>query len=186
MPERPLSELEGVVLGVVWKFGPCTPHAIRTHFLGSRSARFSGSAGAIYPLVARLQARGLLRSQHDANGRQRRSLYAATPPGKRLLQEWLGSLNEADLGALHDPIRIRIYFLAALPVETRKRFLAEARAGLLRTLELMQRDLAGYEQENSRLSALATRGAIDLTRAQLRWLSTCGRVLLKERLAEPS
>ena len=50
----------------------------------------------------------------------------------------------------------------------------------LRTLALMRMDLAEYERENSRLSALATRGAIELTRAQLRWLSTCGRVLVKD------
>jgi DNA-binding PadR family transcriptional regulator len=186
MPERPLSELEGVVLGIVWKFGPCTPHAIRTHFLGSRSARFSGSAGAIYPLVARLRARGLLRSHPDVNGRQRRSLDEVTPQGKRLLVRWLRGLNDLDLGAVHDPVRIRVYFLAALPVEARKRFLEEARAGLIRTLELMQTDLAGYERDHSPLSALATRGAIELARAQLRWLSTCGRVLLKDRLAEAS
>lgn len=180
MPERPLSELEGVVLGIVWKFGPCTPHAIRTHFLRSRSVRFSGSAGAIYPLVARLNAGGLLHSRRDANGRQRKSLYEVTSLGRRVLQGWLRGLNDGDLGALHDPVRIRIYFLAALPLETRKRFLAEARAGLLRTLALMRMDLAEYERENSRLSALATRGAIELTRAQLRWLSTCGRVLVKD------
>lgn len=182
MPVRPLSELEGVVLGIVWKFGPCTPHAIRTHFLTSRSARFSGSAGAIYPLVSRLDARGLLCSRRDIHSRQRRSLYEVTSNGKRLLQKWLGELSEGDLGALHDPIRIRIYFLAALSLENRRRFLEEARDGLLRTLKLLQTDLADYRERNSHLSALATQGAIDLTRAQLRWLSTCGRVLFKEPL----
>lgn len=171
MRARAPSELEGVVLGIVWKFGPCTPHAIRTHLLTSRSARFSGSAGAIYPLVARLEGRGLLRSRRDLRSRQGRRLYATTAAGTRLLRRWLGPpLRDEDLGALHDPIRTRVYFLAALPVEARRRFIDEARDGLQRTLEGMRADLAAYRRRGSRSSAIAMRGAIDVTKAQLRWL----------------
>ena len=47
------TELEAAVLGVVWQDGPCTPYAIRQHFLESPAPRWSGSAGAIYPLVRR-------------------------------------------------------------------------------------------------------------------------------------
>jgi DNA-binding PadR family transcriptional regulator len=166
-----LSELEGVVLGVVWKFGPCTPHAIRSHFFASRSARFSGSAGAIYPLVARLERAALLRSRSDRRSRQRRRLYEITPTGRRRLMTWLSPpFREQDLGALHDPIRARVYFLAALPAPKRRRFLDEAEAGLRRTLDLMKQDLVGYRRAGSHLSVLAMRGAIGLARAQLRWL----------------
>jgi DNA-binding PadR family transcriptional regulator len=166
-----LSELEGVVLGVVWKFGPCTPHAIRSHFFASRSARFSGSAGAIYPLVARLERAALLHSQSDRRSRQRRRLYEITPAGRRRLVTWLSPpFREQDVGALHDPIRTRVYFLAALPARERRRFLDEAEAGLRRTLDLMKQDLVGYRRAGSHLSVLAMRGAIGLARAQLRWL----------------
>jgi DNA-binding PadR family transcriptional regulator len=172
MAGHALSELEGVVLGVVWKFGPCTPHAIRSHFFASRSARFSGSAGAIYPLVARLERAALLRSRSDRRRRQRRRLYEITTAGRRRLVTWISPpFREQDVGALHDPIRARVYFLAALPAPERRRFLRDAETGLRRTLELMKQDLAGYRHAGSHLSVLAMRGAIGLARAQLRWLA---------------
>jgi len=172
MAGQSLSELEGVVLGIVWKFGPCTPHAIRSHFFASRSARFSGSAGAIYPLVARLERAALLRSRGDRRRRQRRRLYEITPSGRRRLVTWISPpFREQDVAALHDPIRARVYFLGALPAAERRRFLASAEVGLRRTLDLMKRDLERYRQEGSDLSALAMRGAISLVRAQLRWLA---------------
>jgi DNA-binding PadR family transcriptional regulator len=175
MAGRTLSELEGVVLGIVWKFGPCTPHAIRSHFVGSRSARFSGSAGAIYPLVTRLERGGLLRSRDDRRRLQRRRLYAITAAGTRRLRAWVAPpFRPEDVTALHDPIRSRVYFLRALPVATRRRFIAEAKAGLAATLEAMRADLAGHRRRGSDLSALAMQGAIDVARAQLRWLDAIG------------
>jgi len=140
--------------------------------LASRSARFSGSAGAIYPLVARLERAALLRSRGDRRRRQRRRLYEITPSGRRRLVTWISPpFREQDVAALHDPIRVRVYFLGALPAAERRRFLASAEVGLRRTLDLMKRDLERYRQEGSDLSALAMRGAISLVRAQLRWLA---------------
>src|SRR5690348_10028070 len=102
MPKRGPSELECVVLGVVWKFGPCTPHAIRTHFTTGQSTRFTASAGAIYPLVSRLERRGWLQSRRDARGRQARRVYTLAPAGLVQLQRWLGPpFGDADVAALH-------------------------------------------------------------------------------------
>ncbi len=53
-----LSELEAVVLGLVWSDGPCTAYAVRRTVQASLSAQWSGSAGAVYPAVARLEQRG--------------------------------------------------------------------------------------------------------------------------------
>ncbi|HZE88705.1 MAG TPA: PadR family transcriptional regulator, partial [Verrucomicrobiae bacterium] len=66
-----LSELEGATLGVVWSEQPCTPYAIRRVFQTSPSPFWSGSAGAIYPLVERLETRGLVRAEATMTGRRR-------------------------------------------------------------------------------------------------------------------
>ena len=55
---RGLSELEAVVLGLVWSDGPCTAYAVRRTVQASLSAQWSGSAGAVYPAVARLEGPG--------------------------------------------------------------------------------------------------------------------------------
>ena len=65
---RELSELEYVVLGVVRQEAPCTPYVIRQVFAHSPSSYWSGSAGAIYPLVRRLERRGLLESTERRRG----------------------------------------------------------------------------------------------------------------------
>ena len=53
--KQSLSELEAFVLGLIWQFGPISPYAIRRHMHQSPSTQWSASAGAIYPLVAKLE-----------------------------------------------------------------------------------------------------------------------------------
>jgi hypothetical protein len=43
----PLTFLEFTVLGIVAKFGPLTPYAVRRHFATSPHGHFSSSAGSI-------------------------------------------------------------------------------------------------------------------------------------------
>ncbi|HEY2708544.1 MAG TPA: PadR family transcriptional regulator [Caulobacteraceae bacterium] len=49
---------------------------------------FSDSPGAIYPALARLEARGLLTSEAEAGGRRKRA-YLRTEAGDRELRVWL-------------------------------------------------------------------------------------------------
>lgn len=174
MTKRSLSELEQVVLGVVWKERACTPHTIRNHFAGSRNSRFSGSAGAIYPLVARLERRGLLRSTSDLRKRQRRRLYRITARGEAALRAWIAS--ELPTGVPHDPIRLRLYFLEALTPSARAKFLAGAERGVRDELAHLRADRARYASAGWRYSVCATDGALAIARAQLRWLGRLKRL----------
>jgi DNA-binding PadR family transcriptional regulator len=54
--------LEGCVLGILWERGPCTAYAARKVLRESPSPYWSGSAGAVYPLLARLEGRRLVRA----------------------------------------------------------------------------------------------------------------------------
>ena len=78
-----LSELEGGVLGIVHACPNSTAHVIREMFRGSRSSHWSGSAGAIYPLMKKLEGRGLLARMPDERDR-RRHLVWLTPLGREL------------------------------------------------------------------------------------------------------
>lgn len=129
MPKRrPLSELECFTLGLVWQIGPCTPYVVRKRMLDSPSTQWSGSAGAIYPLMRRLKRQGLLRVKQEATGRRKHESYSITPSGLKALKQWIGPpmVDEA-ITVTHDPLRSRARFLGAL---TRRQQLAWLKAAL--------------------------------------------------------
>ena len=68
--DRALTELEGAALGVVVRDGPCTSYVVKEMFRGSPSEFWSGSAGSIYPLMRRLEERGLVASKRGSTGRR--------------------------------------------------------------------------------------------------------------------
>jgi DNA-binding PadR family transcriptional regulator len=61
------------------------------------------SAGTLYPILHRLEARGYLKASEHRNGRHARRLYRATPAGRRALvaakakvRELFGELFESE------------------------------------------------------------------------------------------
>lgn len=127
--KRRLTELEGAALAQVVRAGACTPYAIKETFRTSPSRFWSGSAGAVYPLVRRLVARGLLVSRPDLRDRRARRVVSATPAGRAALQSWLVDAERAaDFG--FDPLRTRLFYSELVPPQRLQKFLAET-AGLL-------------------------------------------------------
>ena len=107
---RALSELEGCVLGHLWKHGPCTAYAVRKEMLDSPSSQWSGSAGAIYPLLERLERRRLVSARKASRGKRAGWLYALTPTGHERLLEWLGPPLAPDVVSIAvDPLRTRVF-----------------------------------------------------------------------------
>ena len=119
---RPLTELEGSVLGLVWARQPCTPYRVRREFTDSPSPHWSGSAGAIYPLMERLETAGLLRSVAHTTGARGSRLYRITPAGRRALERWVGPpVPDEVAGVPPDPIRMRIASMEVLPPDAAAR-----------------------------------------------------------------
>lgn len=116
VPQRALTELEGTVLGVVRLRQPCTSYRVRREFTESPSPYWSGSAGAIYPLMTRLERAGLLRSTAESTGSRRSREYRLTAAGRAALVRWLGPPVPPEVvGVPPDPLRTRVPFLEALP-----------------------------------------------------------------------
>ena len=129
------SELEGVVLGHLWKRGPCTTYSIRKELLQSPSSHWSASSGAIYPLLARFEERGLVRSRKAMRKNRAGWRYALTAAGRKRFLAWLGPPLAGEIVSIAaDPLRTRVYFLGALSGQERAAFLASARAVLKRHL----------------------------------------------------
>ncbi len=166
------TELEAAVLGVVWQEGPCTPYAIRQHFLESRAPRWSGSAGAIYPLVRRLETRGLVRSTPSVRGRRAHRDFRITRHGGTALKRWVRApISLGDGALIHDPLRTRMLFLSALPREEALSFVSDALGALRRALQQAQKDCREKPVGEDQFAHFAARNALLVTRARVKWLA---------------
>ncbi|MHC4989972.1 MAG: PadR family transcriptional regulator [Planctomycetota bacterium] len=165
------EDLEMVVLGIVLKRGPCTPYAVRKELETSPSRHFSSSPGSVYPIIRRLETQGWLRSEAGLRGKQRRRLYAITDRGRRALRQWLTPpLSDSAVGMTFDPLRTRLYFLAALPRRQRATFLGHAAERLDEEVARARADVRRYEASGDDFSRLAAEGGLDELRTRLRWI----------------
>jgi len=173
-----ISELQGVVLGIVGRHGVCTAHQVRRALRASPSTYWSASAGAIYPLLKRLTATGHLVSVRDRSDRRRRSLLSLTDKGRRALRSWVLEVSDARVAAsIFDAVRSRAFFLGALPLRDRVRF-AE---GALHALENFVQVARAYEQAGDRdasaLERLAAHGAVLVAQARVEWMREIGEAV---------
>jgi len=164
---KALTELEGAVLGHLQREGPCTAYRVRMSFAASPSAVWSGSAGAIYPLLQRLERRGLVRSVAVRQGKRDGREYRLAPAGRTALRTWVAdAVAAADPG--FDPLRTRGLSLAALTPAQRLRFLQ----GVRRELEEQRAALRqrAVEATDAPEDSMVNRGVLLQIQAKLQWL----------------
>jgi DNA-binding PadR family transcriptional regulator len=121
-----LTDLEGAALAHIASRGSATSYAVAQAFAQSPSEFWSGSAGAVYPLIKRLAARGLLEPTAAATGKRHRIDYRVTAEGQIALEDWLLDAQRA-AGLGFDPLRTRLGHLHLVGPERRKKFLREVR-----------------------------------------------------------
>jgi len=121
---KTLTELEGAALAIITRRGPCTAYVVKEAFRTSPSEFWSGSAGAVYPLMKRLEGRKLIVSKADkSDGRSRRE-FSTTKAGEAALREWLTDAARASsLG--FDPLRTRLFFSDLLPEGVLGKFMSD-------------------------------------------------------------
>lgn len=179
---RITSELEGAVLGVIWQEGPCTAYAVRKRFIDSPSPQWSGSAGAIYPLVKRLEEKRFLTSRTLTGTKRGGRLYALTVAGRKLLRVWIAPpLEPMVTGVPPDPLRTRMGFLGALTPAERRVFIREAVAGNDAEIEASRADVRRSRREDDRWRLLVARGALASLLARRTWLRGAARSLSRPR-----
>src|SRR5262245_16984401 len=139
---RSLTELEGTVLGVIWARQPCTPYRVRREFLDSPSPYWSGSAGAIYPLIERLEAARLISGTERATGARIGREYQVTAAGRRTLRRWVGPpVDDVVIGVPPDPLRARVAFMNILPATEQRTMLHEIETRMRKQLARARRSL---------------------------------------------
>ena len=177
MKGRSVSELEGCVLGVIGLEEPVTAYAVAMVFVKSPSPQWSGSAGAIYPLVQRLRRKNLIRATRHAVGERGRSLLSLAPAGRTAFQAWLGPPVRARVGGVPpDPLRTRIRFLGLVSARRQRSFLEMARRSATRSLLVVRADCAHWRARGG-FRYLIARGALMSMEARCRWLREVQRAV---------
>jgi DNA-binding PadR family transcriptional regulator len=173
--KRRLTELEGSVLGVIRLKGPCTPYAVRCEFRDSITPHWSASAGAIYPLVARLTRQRLLRVARPLRDGRGGKLYMLTAAGERSFIQWLEPpFSLLHLGPPPDPIRTRMNFLNALPAARQRTFMSEAAKQLTQYLATMT---AREVEISDAFERLALEGCLRMMVARVDWMRELAQTL---------
>lgn len=170
-PQPAATDLEAFALGLIWRHGPCTAYTVRKLMADSPSTQWSASAGAIYPLVRRLEKRGLLKSLAARGDARNARRYAATPRGVAALRTWIGPpLPEAAITVAYDPLRSRARFLGALGPDERRAWIAAALDALNVVAERVRRWDELYSAEGDPHAASMTRsGELDV-QSRREWL----------------
>ncbi|WP_425505266.1 PadR family transcriptional regulator [Sphingomonas sinipercae] len=166
----PITELEGVILGIVHSRGVCSTYAIRRRFEQSPTWGWSSSKGSIYPAVRRLTARGLLVGAQSRETERGTELLQITATGKHELAAWITALTPEMGGAPVDPIRTRVNYLGALVAKDRNTFLAAAEKSIRDALDRASAaENDPLASDNWTLHATALGIQLQL-QAKLRWI----------------
>lgn len=175
--KKPLSELEAFVLGLIWQFGPISPYDIRRHMQRSPSTQWSASAGAIYPLVRKLEKLGFIASKAERTDPRKRTVYRSTAKGKRALQMWLGPpLSPEAVTVTYDPLRTRVRFLGVLNSGEQMKWLTAAAKGLDEVEKKVKDWQQTYAQSGPFVLALTRNGELELE-TRRKWIGEVGKLL---------
>jgi len=168
---RIATELENCVLGIIAESQPCTAYRIRRHLEVSLSSYWSASAGAIYPLMQRLEKRGWIRVEEQEWGSRTRRSFSLTRAGRHQLRAWLSPPIATWATAFtHDPIRTRVFFLGYLSPKRRLDFLNDAIAQTETTLGEHRAERKAQSAALHEFDSIGRDGAIAELEARVRWL----------------
>jgi DNA-binding PadR family transcriptional regulator len=172
---RGLTELEGSVLGVIRTRGPCTPYAVRRDFRDSITPYWSASAGAIYPLIARMKQKRLLRVVRSTGDGRGGKLYTLTAAGERAFLKWLNPpFSPLVLGTPPDPVRTRVIFLGVLSPAQRQAFLSETANQLHQYLAVMT---SAQSKISGTFERLAAQVCLQAMEARVEWMREMAKTL---------
>lgn len=164
------------MLGLAWLRGPCTIYSIMRELSLSASSFHKSRAGTAYSVSKRLLGFGLLKPHSKGEND-----VEITEDGLEALRGWLAPpIPMQDIAHSADFLRLRFFFLGALPIEDRLRFIDEASAGLELFLRRCEDLVAENEAIGDYFGALATLSSILETKARLNWLR-----IVRQLVAEP-
>ena len=173
---KKLTELQGAALGIIWLTSPCTPYQVRKVFERSPNPHWTGSAGAIYPMMRNLESLGLINSERHRVGKRLGRRYSVTRAGSRALQKWLQrAVSEKTIGVPLDALRTRVRFFAALSRSDRVKLIGKVQEHLAKHIKTIRAECRRRRMSGDIFSYLAMRGALLALQARQIWLQEVRR-----------
>jgi DNA-binding PadR family transcriptional regulator len=161
-----ITELEGAILAEIHHRASHTAFQVRQSFKRSPSEEWSGSAGAVYPAIRRLEAAGFIVAKPMAGGRGARHL-SLSRAGITALDDWVANAERAT-GIGIDPFRLRASLWLCLPAGRWQRM----RAKLIKALEERNAALEDFARRAHTTARAGANLAIEANRARIHWLMT--------------
>ena len=161
-----LTEYESLLLAIIARDEPTTAYKICKVVERSPTAGFSSSAGAVYPIVGRLKARGLVTAAAvEADGRNT-ELLLTTKGGRAAVRKWITQATPDQLLPV-DPLRTRILSFDMLSRDERLEWIVKAKA-------LVKQRRAIVEEYNQSVTVpyqdFAYASVMEALRVKMEWL----------------
>ena len=161
-----LTEIEGAILSEIAHRQNVTAFRVRRAFETSPSVEWSGSAGAIYPAIRRLRARGLLDGEETGDRRATVKL-TLTPDGARAMTAWACDPARASSVGL-DPFRLRAGVWTTLTATQRRSVMEETRKAIEANIAFLE----AYMPSLDSVEAARIELSLALQRLRLAYLET--------------
>lgn len=160
-----LTELEGAILSEVYHRKRETAFQVRRAFQVSPSLEWSGSAGAVYPAIKRLEKRDLLSFSQPEGGRKTIKLKV-TRAGKAALIGWAcDPMRAASVGL--DPFRLRSGIWGTLSPENKIHAYKNISASIQENIKFLQ----DYINTLDDVERVRVQLSIEYQNLRLHWLA---------------
>jgi DNA-binding PadR family transcriptional regulator len=163
---RSLTDHEGTFLSLVLRVQPVTAYLVTKIYEQSPVSNFNTSKGKIYPLIRRLEERGLLKKKVVAGDRRGTEELLCTSEGRKAVKQWVKEVRPTHL-LLEDPMRTKVQSFDLLSDKERMDWVIEAKAQLHRKLAELEAYGKGVDVP---FKAIVHDNAVSSIRARMDWL----------------
>ena len=161
-----LTDDEGTFLALLIRVQPATAYQLSKIYADSPVSNFGTSKGKIYPLVGRLEKRGLLKKRAVAGDARRSDWLECTAQGERAVHDWVMEIRSTHL-LLDDPLRTKLQSFDLLSKDEQLEWIVSAKAGLQQKLE----ELESYAAEVTvPFKDQVHDNAVSSVRSRMEWL----------------
>ena len=180
MSDVRLTDHEGTFLALVLRLQPISAYEVSRIYEDSPVSNFNTSKGKIYPLIRRLQERGLIAKQRVESDARGTELLSCTEAGRGAVRAWVRELKPAHL-LLEDPLRTKVQSFELLGEQERIDWILAAKDGLEKQLERLE----DYGAEVTvPFQEFVHDNAVRSVRARIAWLDRMLARMLRDQRAE--